>query len=452
MLVINLYVIKKIYNNIMGKTLFYKADEQPKVVTIDLTDVDNLYVNIKDYKTWKELNPDVKQLKPFNYRVLVVRPIEGELVEENKYVITTQTNAPVMRVMYRLGLCENPDGMTKEECEAVQYNSLKQAFSGNTEVEYFNEFKYFTQFTKLPTEIFAFTTNLKEITLPPTVVELTNYAFSFSSIRTINGLENVGMIGGYVFQKCDNLGPLNFTTTLKNIGGNAFGLCDSPYLTSLGDISGVQKLGNDCFKRGKMALPETISFLNLTSFTGTPFRDCYCFKTVYINPNLQNFEGSFNASKVERIPGEFVATKLASSSQFRNANDLKEIGSFNNVTSIGTYTFENCYKLESVGGFNEVTSIGTRAFVNVVRLPYIKFPKVNKVDERAFAIDNTLTKEGYFDGVEVIDRTVEFGLAFENITWGTLAFNKCLRTKIICNGVELTEAQYTQLGATKPNF
>ena len=211
----------------MGKTLYYKEDEQPKVISFDLSDVENLYVNEKQFDEWKELNPSVEQLKPFNYRVITVRDIVGDTPEEDvdRVIITTESNAPIMALMYSKGFAANPNEMMLSEARAVTNSDLGNLLQDYWKSEItFNEFQYFTSITEVP-ERFASDSTLAEITLPPSVTTIGDAAFSQyyegNNFRSINGLDNVERIEGSGFADCNQM-PYMYFPKANFVGRVAF--------------------------------------------------------------------------------------------------------------------------------------------------------------------------------------------------------------------------------------
>lgn len=480
--------MKTVIDNIL-----YINDVEAYVIDDVPTNIKSVCVPLDSLDDYKELNPNIEnKLKGYNYKVIKVGR-DTRIEDEMTIIISTETNDPVMRVMYSKGLAANPNYMTLAEGKTVVASDLEGAFSGNTEVEYFNEFKYFTNVNEVP-QYFAYNaTNLKEVTLPDTVTKIKRNAFScqesnVSQLRKLEGVENVERIETQALSYCFNIERLNFTANLKYIGNyNFFGCVErgvpitfAEYsYKSLGDLSGVEEIGFNCFRNfyspyiSSLKLPNLVKLsTNIAGTIGHHFYHCNV-KEIIVNENcnisIESFAqsrrmppwgeperlfyleklGSFN--EVEYLPSA-TTSKSNSFKVFNNGTNLKEVGDFKKLKSACYFMFGNCWNLEKIGDFPELEEICTYAFQNTVRIPYLYFPKVNSVKKGAFIVAAINIDGLVFNGQEVIDRTVEFGLPYEQINFESLAFNNCRRTKIICNGVELTEAQYTQLGATKPNF
>lgn len=205
------------------------------------------------------------------------------------------------------------------------------------------------------------------------------------------------------------------------------------------------------------------------------FSECYNLRSVgKINAetiNRYTFSECRSLEKIESIN----ATSIAKGA-FYNTKSLKNIGE-NNVLDTVTYiddvafqdsgieyislpnlestnrqVFNHCLNLKQVKDLNKLTTVNSWTFANCPKLKYIYFPVANAVNEGAFRF----ATEGEYMTEETEDRTIEFALPFEEITWATDVeqpiLDNCHRTKVICGGVELTAAQYDMLGGVKPNI
>lgn len=185
------------YNNDL-----YVIEKIPYQITAD-TDVDIIYVPMDSVEGYKELNPTLP-IEGYSYSTIKVNrePYQDYL----EVICTSESNAPLMTLLHTKGLAANENYMTLAEAKAVTNEQLDGLLNGNTTVESFNEFKYFTNVTKVgtsddaeeskTTSPFRQCTSLKYITLPPTVNELGARAFDLcKNVERINGLENVHIFG-----------------------------------------------------------------------------------------------------------------------------------------------------------------------------------------------------------------------------------------------------------------
>ena len=96
-------------------------------------------------------------------------------------------------------------------------------FKGNTKIETFNEFRFFTGLNKINIGSFDGCTNLREVTLPLNTI-LGNSAFSQTGIERLIIPEGYQIIGIGVFQKCPNLKLIDIPSPVTSIsdGGSLF--------------------------------------------------------------------------------------------------------------------------------------------------------------------------------------------------------------------------------------
>lgn len=143
-------------------------------------------------------------------------------------IITTESNPAVLSVLYTNGLCANEGYMTYGEVQDVtSIDDVIPYGQNNTEIETFNEFKYFTGVTAINN---FRASNLREITLPESLTTIGNLAFyQMKNLEKIN-LNNVTSIGINTFNDCTKLQTVIFDKKVS-IGISAFGNCTN--LTSV---------------------------------------------------------------------------------------------------------------------------------------------------------------------------------------------------------------------------
>ena len=156
-----------------------------------------LWTTQQDYETF---------VQSANYEEPYVH-ILSDICDYNQIIATDSTNLPLMNVARTKGWIDsNATFMTKVDASKVTNAQLDGAFNGNTDLITFDEFKYFTNITKIGTsddvEVskttapFRMCTSLISITLPSTVNELGARAFDQTrNVEVINGLENVHIFG-----------------------------------------------------------------------------------------------------------------------------------------------------------------------------------------------------------------------------------------------------------------
>ena len=150
----------------------------------------------------------------------------------NENVIMTSVSNPIMmeRCYNAFDSVINRNAMTKAQAESVTDDDIDGVFSGIASEFTFNEFKYFTGITRLPSGAFGDCRRMTEITLPSTIVEIGPSAFSncqrLTKISTGNDeytLPNINIINERTFIGCEYLKKLKLPNTIKEIKDFSFG-------------------------------------------------------------------------------------------------------------------------------------------------------------------------------------------------------------------------------------
>lgn len=100
---------------------------------------------------------------------------------------------------------------------------------------------------------FAYTTNLKEVSLPDSLVTIGEDAFSGSGLTSIEIPDSVTQINASAFSHCENLSSVKLSSNLDYIGQSAFSGCTS--LTSI-------------------EIPDSVTYIYATAFAGTGLTEC----------------------------------------------------------------------------------------------------------------------------------------------------------------------------------
>ena len=182
---------------------------------------------------------------------------------------------PTMKRICVLAYDGNNDGELSFE-EAANVTDLgllhKLMVSGITS---FDEFKYFTKISSVPSSFFA-DTQLTKITLPISIIS----------------------VGENAFNGCVNLVEIKLPDGLTNIGKNAFYNCSS--LTSVDIPSGVKEICNStfwgCSALTKVNLPESIETIGKNVFNG-----CENLETVELPEGIVSLNEVFSNSGITTI-------------------------------------------------------------------------------------------------------------------------------------------------------
>ena len=333
----------------------------------------------------------------------------------------------------------NGDGELSEE-EAKTISSIGVVFRGKDITE-FNELRYFTTISSIPSNAFnscsklmsivipenvelidnsAFKgcSNLKgTLTIPTSVISIGDEAFAYcrnltGSLTIPNSVESIGSwafsgcsgfdgmlilpnaltaISDYAFYKCSGLtGKLNLPSTITSIGSFAFSDCTG--LNGKLELpDGITVLGSHAFSgcsslTGELKIPSHIDVLNNGVFSG-----CSGFSGSLIIPDNIVSIGSFAFSQCSGFNGALSIPSSVTSignSAFYKCSGLK--GSLiipSSLSTIESYAFAGCFGFEGALTIpNSVKSIKERAFAACIGLigPLTISPSVTSIQDKAF--------------------------------------------------------------------
>ena len=229
--------------------------------------------------------------------------------------------------------------------EAAAVTTLGTVFKGNTEIQSFNELRYFTGLTVLDANAFYDNSNLCKIALPDGITTIEDQAFfRCSSLKDIAIPNSVTKIGDSAFDNCNSLVDIALPEGIVTIGDSAFWNC-----TSLRSIT----------------LPQNIITIGNNAFS-------YC-------SSLTSFFGKYASSdhRCLIIDGQLIAFARSGLTEYVIPND---------VTTIGDHAFAGCYDLTNIIFSNSITTIGEWAFVNCTSLTNITLPNsITVIKKGAFS-------------------------------------------------------------------
>lgn len=347
----------------------YVIEKEPYQITAD-TDANIIYVPSDSVDGYRELN---ENLPIVGYDYGTIRVNREPYLDSLETIVTTESNAPLMAVLYAKGLAANENYMTLAEAKAVTNEQLDGLLNGNSAVTSFNEFKYFTNVTKVGTSDDANASKtsapfrqagLKYITLPPSVKELGARAFDLcKNVDRINGLENVTKFNHCSLQATFSSASSMVIDTIfvDKLGGELQfnNVYDSEYqIKNIVINDGITTIPQGafykCFNTESITIPESVTTIGLSGTTSSgAFAVCKSIKRInsdfegYINiPNNVTFIGNqtfyigkniFNNNiKVINIPDSVTTICNAAFANYSNCNTLN-IGS--GITSIGASAF-----------------------------------------------------------------------------------------------------------------
>ncbi len=238
----------------------------------------------------------VKEIDPFGFqdcRVETIKlPDTIEVIREGAFYNTniSEINLPdSLRFIGGVAFA-NTDELTNIDIpasvEAIQLN----VFMGSavTDINVDSRNKYYTDvdgvlFNKDKTTLITYPCAKKDssYTVPSSVKEIAESAFSYSLLKTLNVLGTVEKIGSGAFEGSGNLETLNLGKGIKEIGNGVFVYCNS--LKTLTIPDGIKTIGDEqsgepyygiaaCRKLETLVLPASIEYVSIV--------DCPALKTI----------------------------------------------------------------------------------------------------------------------------------------------------------------------------
>ena len=259
---------------------------------------------------------------------------------------------------------QNGDGNNDGElsyAEAAAVTELGTVFKDQRLMTKFNELQYFTNpdLDTISTKAFAGCVSLQEITLPPQITTIGNYAFGYStdnqgqiipcsSLHSIVIPEGVTQIGDYAFSR-SGLESIILPFSLTSIGQQAFEHCP---LTSVYVPASVNSINNNPF------VSESIETIEVDPMNVTYDSRNACNAIIRTSDNKL-----ISGCKNTVIPNGVLSIGYGA---FEYATGLTSITLPSSVTTIGQHAFDHCTGLTTiiVESYTPPT-IESNAFLNV---------------------------------------------------------------------------------------
>ena len=203
--------------------------------------------------------------------------------------------------------------LTVAEAKKVKQLGTVFALNADRNITKFNELKYFTGLTSIPSNSFKNCTSLEEITLPSTIKEIANGAFTgCSSLKTIEIPAAVTTFGNGPFTNCSSLEK--FTVASGNKGFKAVdGVLFNSSMTTLVAYPGGMG--------GTYRVPDKVTAISMYAFCGAgKLTEVYLPKTLTAIP-----EGAFD-----------------------KCTSLTYINIPSSVQTIGKFAFTECSSLKTI--------------------------------------------------------------------------------------------------------
>lgn len=367
--------------------------------------------------------------------------------------------------------------------EAAAVTSIASLFTGNTDIETFDEFARFTGIVQVNPDFnipsfFAGCSNLRSIVLPQSLTRINcngkNSGFNgCASLEHIGGdLTRLTEIGNGCFLGCALLAMVVNFPNLTTLGHSAFSDSGIVRVDSLGNV--ITALPSSTFRRcaslTKAVLPASIliigayAFQNCTSLTEVDFQGA----TLEMPSPGSVFEGCSALTQIKNL----TLVGIIGNSLFAGCSELTGTLNIGLCTRVLSAAFDGAVKLV-VSDTSGLLEIGNRAFRNC-HLSNVVLNNVQKFDSQALAyavglgtvtidsVNNMGTNVFEYSDVENVTFTENVDLINNKLPNNT--FNNCteLRTVTLpsviirigdaaftkCSSLESVDLQYiVELGS-----
>lgn len=253
--------------------------------------------------------------------------------------------------------------MSGDEFETVNGYHITRInkFYENKNVQYFDEFKYFTGLTSIGDRTFYKCENLKHITLPPNITSIGIAAFyDDSSLEDIDFPDSITTIGYGAFDHCTSFtNEIRLPNSLTTIGGRCFYGCTN--LKKIIFNNYLETIGDEAFwccweLTGEINLPSTLTYIGVSAF-----RQCKKITKITLPNTLTTikecaFEQCISLESIN-IPNslQYFGVRAFSWCELLT---LGNVSIPNTVTYLGAGAFHNCYGLTEIFIPSSVTTIG----------------------------------------------------------------------------------------------
>ncbi len=239
-------------------------------------------------------------------------------------------------------------------------------------------------------------TDSEDIVIKDGTVNVSNYAFDNTNIKSVTFPSSVKSIGDYSFFRCSLLEKVNFSNGLVSIGMSAFGSC--PLIKEVVIPDTVENLSSSAFDNCN-AITDFFVGGNINNFENNNILSSKTLVNITVSENNQYFSSKdgvlFNKEKTTliRYPIAKADTNYTvpdtvteiSNSAFSKVKAIQNVTIPDRVLQIGRYAFNYCENLEYVHMSKSTNTIGEYAFWKCKNLKEIIIPDlVEKIEKYAF--------------------------------------------------------------------
>lgn len=341
---------------------------------------------------------------------IITIPKSGEVVDPN---IIQFEDENVKKLCVAVWDTDGDGELSYDEAAAV--TTLGTAFKGNTEIQSFNELKYFTGLAALD-DTFNGCTSLRRITIPVNVktIGVTTFRSCIQLLRIMfeKGAK-LGVIQGDTstsfrgtFSDCTALIAIEIPASVRGIETAAFNGCSSLTTVTfeegsqLKTISGYyfkSSTSNDYYGSGAFSNCTALTSIEIPASVETigaaAFKGCSSLATV-------TFE---KGSQLKTIGGGYLNTSYGFYGAFSNCTALKTIeipasvetikaAAFYGCSYLDSVTFEKGSQLKTIGGFSHSSPSVTLSYG-----AFAKLKNLDTVDMSECTLVETIENDSFRD-------------------------------------------------------